>query len=172
MITESTIHHPCSVKSLNSNCRDQSGNNLKAAFNEMPIYHKQLTSLSCLKVQNNNFWFTNQIIIFMVGILNNLSKIMNQNFQMWLVHCNSCDSLVYLDGWHIFCHMLIVPWMYLHCEFNIFLCWIVDAVKFVWLYQLFLCIIQSDVNAAYRNGLDTFEILLSLSLLPHLNWNI
>ena len=32
----------------------------------------------------------------MIKIFENLSKITNLNFLMWLAYCTSCDSLVYL----------------------------------------------------------------------------
>ena len=110
--------------------------------------------IDLVKVQNNDLWFMNQIKTFAIKILENLSKIMNQNFLMWLAYCNSCDSLLY--------NKVTVTVTYFIGEFNIYLFWIIaKVVKFVWLYELFAC--NYSVQHECSNGLDTFEILLTIS---------
>ena len=61
---------------------------------------------------------------------------------MWLMYCNSCDSLVYL----------VICGIYLECIHignspYFFEGFIVDAGKFVWFYKIFHAIMQGNKHA-------------------------
>ena len=82
---------------------------------------------------------------FMIRTLANLGKIMNWNFLMQLADYNSCDSMAYLVNCDIYfecTHIGNLP--------SFFHGIIYDAVKFVWLWELFCIIIWAN-KLAERN---------------------